>query len=128
MGPYAPRLCTRTVSFASPYLANSGPGDAGLCVKIFFIWGSTTAICSLFALLSVLEVKGLALEQIDELYQDSTPLTSARYGRTFIVQGRTRNAARRLMGSEEGGTAELDEKEKGGALDGSVSSVVASLR
>lgn len=116
------------MSFASPYLANSGPGDAGLGAKIFFIWGSTTAIGALFALFCVPETKGLALEQIDELYQNSTPLTSARYGRTLVAQGRAHNAARGLIGSEEVGAAELDEKEKDDLVSGSVSSVVAPLR
>ncbi|KAI0669630.1 general substrate transporter [Trametes maxima] len=72
-------LCTWAVSFISPYLANSGPGDAGLGVKIFFIWGSTTSISGVFTYFCVPETKGLSLEQVDLLYRHSTPLLSTRY-------------------------------------------------
>ncbi|KAI0832843.1 AmMst-1 [Trametes gibbosa] len=77
-------LCTWAVSFASPYLANSGPGDAALGVKIFFIWGSTSAVSALFAFFCVPETRGLALEQIDLVYLYSTPLKSARYVREVV--------------------------------------------
>ncbi|KAI0645183.1 hypothetical protein C8Q79DRAFT_927420 [Trametes meyenii] len=78
-------LCTWAVSFISPYLANSGPGDAGLGVKIFFIWGSTTAISAVFTYFCVPETKGLSLEQIDLLYRHSTPLASTRYRRELLA-------------------------------------------
>ncbi|KAJ2996433.1 hypothetical protein NUW54_g7240 [Trametes sanguinea] len=36
------------LAFATPYLVNSGKGDAGLGVKVFFIWGSTCVGCAVF--------------------------------------------------------------------------------
>ncbi|KAI0359443.1 general substrate transporter [Trametes cingulata] len=66
-------LCTWAVAFASPYLANSGPGDAGLGVKIFFIWGSTTASAALFTYFCIPETQGVSLEQIDLLYDRWSP-------------------------------------------------------
>ncbi|KAI0364810.1 MFS monosaccharide transporter [Pilatotrama ljubarskyi] len=61
------------ISFAAPYLVNAGPGNAGLGLKVFFVWGSTCAACVLFTYFCVPETKGLSLEQVDFLYQDWTP-------------------------------------------------------
>lgn len=85
---YIYRLWNWAISFAAPYLVNSGSGNANLGVKVFFIWGSTCALGVLFAYLFIPETKGLALEQIDLLYQHSTPRTSASYGRDLPVEGR----------------------------------------
>ncbi|KAI0628431.1 general substrate transporter [Trametes polyzona] len=95
-------LCTWAVSFASPYLANSGPGDAGLGAKIFFIWGSTSAISAIFAFTCVPETKGLALEQIDALYKHSTPITSARCGKELILQGSNASSTENKRVEREG--------------------------
>ncbi|KAM5530224.1 hypothetical protein V8D89_016112 [Ganoderma adspersum] len=74
------------IAYATPYLVNSDPGDAGLHVKVFFIWGSTCAGCFVFTYFCIPETKGLSLEQIDLLYQNSTPITSAKYRRELIAQ------------------------------------------
>ncbi|KAH9940949.1 MFS monosaccharide transporter [Epithele typhae] len=85
------------ISFATPYLVNVGPGNAGLEVKVFFIWGSTCLGCVLFTYFCVPETKGLSLEQVDLLYQNSTPLTSVAYRRELIANdthvGRASGAA-----------------------------------
>ncbi len=74
------------IAYATPYLVNSDPGDAGLHVKVFFIWGSTCAGCFVFTYFCIPETKGLSLEQIDLLYQNSTPITSVKYRRELIAQ------------------------------------------
>ncbi|TBU27241.1 MFS monosaccharide transporter [Dichomitus squalens] len=74
------------IAFATPYLVNVGPGDAGLGVKVFFIWGSTCLGCVIFTYFCIPETKGLSLEQIDILYENSTPLTSVKYRRELIAQ------------------------------------------
>ena len=79
------RLFNWAVAFSVPYLVNSGKGDAGLGVRVFFIWGATCAGCVVFTYLCIPETKGLSLEQIDVLYQHSTPRTSARYRRQLIA-------------------------------------------
>jgi hypothetical protein len=56
------------IGYATPYLVKTGPGDAGLGVKVFFIWGSTCLGCLLFTYFFIPETKGLSLEQVDELY------------------------------------------------------------
>lgn len=53
---------------------------------MFFIWGSTCAGCIVFTYFCIPETKGLSLEQIDLLYQNSTPVTSTQYRRLLIAQ------------------------------------------
>ncbi|KLO17936.1 general substrate transporter [Schizopora paradoxa] len=74
------------ISFATPYLVNSGKGDAGLHVKVFFIWGSTCFCCIIFAYLCVPETKGLSLEQVDILYQHSWPINSRQLRDRLIAE------------------------------------------
>lgn len=56
------------IAYSTPYLVNSGPGDADLQSKVFFIWGSFCFVCIAFIYFFLYETKGLALEQVDELY------------------------------------------------------------
>jgi len=58
------------IGYATPYLVKTGPGNAGLEVKVFFIWGSTCLGCLLFTYFFIPETKGLSLEQVDEMYND----------------------------------------------------------
>jgi MFS family permease len=58
------------IGYATPYLVKGGPGNAGLGVKVFFIWGTTCLGCLLFTWFFIPETKGLSLEQVDELYND----------------------------------------------------------
>ncbi|GBE86466.1 Probable glucose transporter rco-3 [Sparassis crispa] len=73
------------IGYATPYLVNTGPGNAALGAKVFFIWGSTCLGALIFTYFCVPETKGLSLEQIDILYQNSTPLTSVKYRRELIA-------------------------------------------
>ncbi|THW36874.1 general substrate transporter [Aureobasidium pullulans] len=58
----------RALAYMTPYLVNSGPGNADLGAKVFFIWGSSCFICIFFVWALIYETKGLSLEQVDELY------------------------------------------------------------
>lgn len=37
------------IGYAIPYLVNDGPGNAGLGVKVFFMWGSLCAFCGIYS-------------------------------------------------------------------------------
>lgn len=74
------------ISYATPYLVNEGPGNAGLGVKVFFIWGSTCLGCLVFTYFLIPETKGLSLEQVDILYQNTTPPKSVAYRRQLILE------------------------------------------
>ncbi|SCV99694.1 LAFE_0B00452g1_1 [Lachancea fermentati] len=69
------------IAYATPYLVDSGKGNANLQSKVFFIWGACTFLCILFVYFFVYETKGLTLEQIDELF-DTVP--SARASKGFV--------------------------------------------
>jgi len=47
--------------------------------KIFFIWGSLCALCFIYAFFLIFETKGLTLEQVDKMMEESTPFTSAKW-------------------------------------------------
>ncbi|KAF2162090.1 hypothetical protein M409DRAFT_58538 [Zasmidium cellare ATCC 36951] len=60
----------------------------GLGVKVFFVWGSTCLLCALFAWIFVPETKGLTLEQVNDMMEE-TPAYTSRHWRprtTFIDQ------------------------------------------
>ncbi|KAH9856813.1 AmMst-1 [Lenzites betulinus] len=97
------------LAFATPYLVNSGPGNAGLGVKVFFIWGSTCAGCIVFTYFCIPETKGLSLEQIDLLYQNSTPVTSTQYRRLLIAQDGTREDVEQVEEDKGGAAWEMRE-------------------
>ncbi|KAF2662999.1 high affinity glucose transporter RGT2 [Lophiostoma macrostomum CBS 122681] len=61
-------LLNFAIAYATPYLVNDGPGNANLGAKVFFIWGGCCFICIFFVWGFIYETKGLALEQVDELY------------------------------------------------------------
>jgi len=75
------------IGYATPYLVNKQAGSAGLEVKVFFIWGSTCAGCFLFTYFCIPETKGLSLEQIDLLYQNTTPMRSVAYRKQLKQDG-----------------------------------------
>jgi len=73
------------IGYATPYLVNSGAGNANLQAKVFFIWGSTCFLCIVFTYFCIPETRGLSLEQIDILYQHSTPRTSVAYRNKLLA-------------------------------------------
>ncbi|KAF1951929.1 general substrate transporter [Byssothecium circinans] len=61
-------LLNFAIGYATPYMVNDGPGNANLGAKVFFIWGGCCFVCIFFVWAMIYETKGLALEQVDELY------------------------------------------------------------
>jgi SP family sugar:H+ symporter-like MFS transporter len=70
----------------APYLVNTGKGNAGLGVKVFFIWGGCCLSCFAFTYFFIPETRGLSLEQIDVLYINSTPRTSVAYRNKLFAE------------------------------------------
>ena len=55
-------------------------GDEGnLGAKVFFVWGSLCVGCFIYAYFLVPETKGLSLEQVDRMMEETTPRTSAKW-------------------------------------------------
>ena len=61
-------LLNWAIAYATPYMVDSGAGNANLQSKVFFIWGSFCFVCIFFVWAMIYETKGLSLEQVDELY------------------------------------------------------------
>ncbi|KAG6900322.1 hypothetical protein C0993_012519 [Termitomyces sp. T159_Od127] len=85
--PLQVRAKAMSLSVATPYLVNKQPGSAGLEAKVFFIWGSTCFCCIVFTYFCVPETKGLSLEQIDLMYQNTLPVNSLKYRRRLMSEG-----------------------------------------
>jgi SP family sugar:H+ symporter-like MFS transporter len=56
-----------------------GTDKANLGAKVFFIWGSLCFLCLIYAYVLVPETKGLSLEQVDRMLEETTPRTSAAW-------------------------------------------------
>jgi len=67
------------ISVITPYLVGTGKGEANLQSKIFFMWGSLCTACFVYAYVLIPETKGLSLEQVDRMMEETTPRTSAKW-------------------------------------------------
>ena len=56
-----------------------GTDKGNLGPKVFFIWGALCAVCFVYAYFLIPETKGLTLEQVDRMLEETTPRTSARW-------------------------------------------------
>ncbi|KAF3105170.1 High-affinity glucose transporter rgt2 [Orbilia oligospora] len=61
-------LLNWAIGYATPYMVDSGPGNANLGAKVFFVWGSFCALSFAFVWAFIYETKGFTLEQVDEIY------------------------------------------------------------
>jgi len=60
-------------------MVGTGPGQGNLGAKVFFIWGGLCTCALVYTYFLVPETKGLSLEQVDRMLEESTPRTSARW-------------------------------------------------
>ncbi|MCJ1399381.1 hypothetical protein MMC11_002583 [Xylographa trunciseda] len=67
------------IGVITPYLVGTAPGDANLGAKVFFLWGSLCCISLTFAYFLVPEMKGLSLEQVDRMLEETNPRSSAKW-------------------------------------------------
>ncbi|TID23630.1 monosaccharide transporter [Venturia nashicola] len=65
------------IAVITPYMV--GADKANLGAKVFFIWGSLCALCFIYAYFLIPETKGLTLEQVDRMMEETTPRTSAKW-------------------------------------------------
>ncbi|KAH7138223.1 general substrate transporter [Dendryphion nanum] len=67
------------IGVITPYLVADQPNSAKLGSNVFFMWGGLCCISFLFAFFFVPETKGLTLEQVDKMLEESTPRTSRKW-------------------------------------------------
>lgn len=65
------------IAVITPYMV--GVDAANLREKIFFVWGSLCFLCFIYAYFLVPETKGLTLEQVDRMLEETTPRTSSKW-------------------------------------------------
>ncbi|EXJ95153.1 hypothetical protein A1O1_00272 [Capronia coronata CBS 617.96] len=63
------------IAVITPYMVGADKGNLG--PKVFFIWGSLCACAFVYAYFLIPETKGLTLEQVDRMLEETTPRTSS---------------------------------------------------
>lgn len=61
----------------TPYLVEKDKANLG--AKVFYLWGSLCTICFVYAYFLIPETKGLTLEQVDRMFEETTPRKSAKW-------------------------------------------------
>jgi sugar porter (SP) family MFS transporter len=67
------------IGIINPYFVAPKPTGANLGSSIFFVYGGLCGVSCLFSYFLVPETKGLSLEQVDKMLEESTPRTSAKW-------------------------------------------------
>ncbi|OQE17891.1 hypothetical protein PENSTE_c019G07889 [Penicillium steckii] len=74
------------IAVITPYMVDEDQGNLG--PKVFFIWGSLCTCAFVYTYFLIPETKGLTLEQVDKMMEETTPRTSAKWKphTTFAVE------------------------------------------
>ncbi|KAG0653028.1 Major facilitator-type transporter ecdD [Hyphodiscus hymeniophilus] len=67
------------ITVITPYMVGTGKGQANLQSRVFFVWGALCVTCWVYAYLLIPETKGLSLEQVDRMMEETTPRTSSKW-------------------------------------------------
>ena len=70
-------LWNAIISVITPYMVGEKYGHLGS--KVFFIWGSLCAACFIYSYFLIPETKGLSLEQVDRMFEETTPRQSSKW-------------------------------------------------
>jgi len=64
-----------------------GTNEGNLRSSVFFVWGCLCTAAFIYTYFLVPETKGLSLEQVDKMMEETTPRTSAKWKptKTFAV-------------------------------------------
>ncbi|KAK3114536.1 hypothetical protein LTR53_007067 [Teratosphaeriaceae sp. CCFEE 6253] len=65
------------ISVITPYMVGTDQGN--LKSNVFFIWGGLCTAAFVYAYFLIPETKGLSLEQVDKMMEETTPRTSAKW-------------------------------------------------
>ncbi|UJO18891.1 Major facilitator-type transporter ecdD [Fulvia fulva] len=70
-------LWNTIIAVITPYMVGTDEGN--LRSSVFFIWGGLCTAAFVYAYLFVPETKGLSLEQVDKMMEETTPRTSSKW-------------------------------------------------
>ncbi|KAJ5248802.1 hypothetical protein N7468_000253 [Penicillium chermesinum] len=65
------------IAVITPYMVDTDQGNLG--AKVFFIWGSLCTCAFVYTYFLIPETKGLTLEQVDKMMEETTPRTSSKW-------------------------------------------------
>jgi sugar porter (SP) family MFS transporter len=70
-------LWNTIIAVITPYMVNEDRGD--LKSNVFFVWGGLCTCAFVYAYFLIPETKGLTLEQVDRMFEETTPRTSSKW-------------------------------------------------
>jgi len=70
-------LWNTIIAVITPYMVGSNEGN--LRSSVFFVWGGLCTCAFVYAYFLVPETKGLSLEQVDRMMEESSPRTSSKW-------------------------------------------------
>ncbi|KAI1626197.1 MFS transporter [Exophiala viscosa] len=70
-------LWNTIISVITPYMVGTDKGN--MRSSVFFVWGGLCTCCFVYAYMLVPETKGLSLEQVDKMLEETTPRNSAKW-------------------------------------------------
>ncbi|EEH38745.1 hexose transporter 2 [Paracoccidioides lutzii Pb01] len=65
------------IAVITPYLVGTDKGNLG--THVFWLWGGLCVACFVYAYILIPETKGLTLEQVDRMLEETTPRTSSKW-------------------------------------------------
>jgi len=71
------RLTPWPLQVITPYMVGTTKGN--LKSSVFFVWGALCTCALVYTYFLVPETKGLSLEQVDKMMEETTPRTSAKW-------------------------------------------------
>ncbi|KAK3048685.1 hypothetical protein LTR09_009994 [Extremus antarcticus] len=86
-------LWNTIIAVITPYMVDSNQGN--LRSSVFFVWGGLCTCAFVYAYFLIPETKGLSLEQVDKMMEETSPRTSAKWKPTTTFASE--------MGIKEGG-------------------------
>jgi len=78
-------LWNTIIAVITPYMVNEDKGD--MKSSVFLLWGSLCTCAYIYTYFLVPETKGLTLEQVDKMMDETTPRTSAKWKPTTTYAG-----------------------------------------
>ncbi|KAL5350704.1 hypothetical protein ACLOAV_004273 [Pseudogymnoascus australis] len=98
------------IAVITPYLVGTEKGQANLGAKVFFMWGALCCTSLAFAYFLVPETKGLSLEQVDKMLEETTPRTSNKWVPHSTFASEMHLADKRIVIGDRPTTAPANEK------------------
>jgi MFS family permease len=79
-------LWNTIIAVITPYMVGVDKGD--MKSSVFFVWGGLCTCALVYTFFLVPETKGLSLEQVDKMMEETTPRTSAKWKPTTTFASR----------------------------------------